>query len=95
MSLWEMVLYLISFQQRTCDSSCVTSSEIAESFAVGFANRALSYHSAVGLVKPSSNLSGFLLTLLRLMLPLLLQSRFVAAQELSLLFWGGGGCSCY
>ena len=41
-----MALYLISSQQRTCDSSCVMSSEIAECFAVGFANGALSYHSA-------------------------------------------------
>lgn len=47
-SLWEMALHLISFQQRACDSSCVTSSEIAESFAVGFSNGALSYHSTVG-----------------------------------------------
>lgn len=101
LSLWEMTLYLISFQRRTCDSSCVTSSEITEHFAISIANRA-----------SASKYCGLRDTLCRfvwvsviaapahspqLHLPLLLQSCFVAAQQLPafiLIFWEGG-CSSY
>lgn len=44
LSLWEMTLYLISFPQRMCDSSCVTSSESTEHFAVSITNRAFGFH---------------------------------------------------
>lgn len=43
LSLWEMTLYLISFPQRTCDSSCVTSRESTEHFAVSITNRAFHF----------------------------------------------------
>lgn len=69
LSLWEMTLYLISFRRRTCDSSCVTSSEITEHFAVSIANRAFGFHCTEIWGRPRANLLEFL-SLLHQLTPL-------------------------
>lgn len=87
LSLWEMTLYLISFRPRMCDSSCVTSSEIAEHFAVRIANRAFGFCSTAVQGRPRANLSGFLL-LLHHLTPL----SFICICSCKVILWQHSNC---